>query len=124
MMQRMPNKITSLDTAMTLLFQVGYPRRGASYAGPSPRIRTMRQILATATALVLVGLELHAADRDYEQRFSELLANGTRGFVSDTSLVDTNNIGPVFGDKPLPFLGFRRAGELGGIRLGMTMSQV
>ena len=46
------------------------------------------------------------------------------GWVSDVSLVDTNNQGPVFGTNAAPFTRFRTAGELGGIRLGMTMSEV
>jgi hypothetical protein len=49
---------------------------------------------------------------------------GHAHWVSDFSLVDTNNQGPVFGTKALPFSRFRTAGELGSIKLGMTMSEV
>lgn len=90
---------------------------------PSPTRVNMRRIIGLTAALLFAGWELHAADPSYEQRFSELLAKGTRGFVSDTNLVDPNCTGPVFGPNPLPFSKFS-VGELRGIKLGMTMSQV
>jgi hypothetical protein len=84
----------------------------------------MRQIVAIAAALVLAGLRLQADDRTYEQRFSEEYARLGISWVSDSSLVDTNNQGPVLGTNALPFSRFRTAGEIGGIKLGMTMSEV
>jgi hypothetical protein len=84
----------------------------------------MRQIVVIAAALVLAGSGLHADDRTYEQRFSEEYAKLGPSWVTDPSLVDTNNQGPLLGQKALPFSRFRTAGELRGIKLGMTMSEI
>jgi hypothetical protein len=84
----------------------------------------LRQIVAIAIVAVLTGLQLRAGDVGYHQRFADLLAKGTNGFVSDLSLVDANNLGPVLTNGLLPFSQFRQKGELAGIRLGMSMSEV
>jgi hypothetical protein len=84
----------------------------------------MRQVVVIAAALVLAGSGLQADDRTYEQRFSEEYARLGPSWVTNSSLVDTNNQGPFFGQKELPFSRFRAAGELRGIKLGMTMSEV
>jgi hypothetical protein len=119
----MHNEADAQNPAMTLPFRIGCPGRGVCGLRRSPKIRTMRHLVAIATAVILGGLGLHPADQTYEQRFAYLLA-GVLGFVSDPGLVDTNGPGLVVGPKPLPFSGFSRAGELAAVRLGMTMSQV
>jgi hypothetical protein len=108
------------------LTKVGSARRlaGSLCNHCSSRRGTLRRIIAVTAIPLLVGLRIQADDRAFEQRFSEEYARMGIGWVSDASLVDTNNPRPMLGDKPLPFSRFRAAGELGGIRLGMTMSQV
>lgn len=46
------------------------------------------------TLATLVALAASATERDYHQRFSEVLSNGQTGFIHGTDLVDTNNWGP------------------------------
>ena len=120
-----PNPAASGSGAMAFLFHAGRPGRAVPEQDCSPKFATMRQIIAIAAALLLAGLRLQADDRSYDQRFSEEYAKVGHGhLVSDVSLVDTNNQGPFLGTNALPFFRFRTAGELGGIKLGMTMSEV
>jgi hypothetical protein len=85
----------------------------------------MRHIITPmATALVLAAIGLQGADQTYEQRFAQEYARIGIGFVSDPSLVDTNNPGPALRNKPLPFSLLRTVGALAGIRLGMSMTEV
>ena len=46
------------------------------------------------------------------------------GYIQDSSLLNTNNLGPVLTNAPVSFAGFTGRGELAGIKLGMTMSEV
>jgi hypothetical protein len=84
----------------------------------------MRFLIALTVALLLARSEASGADRAYERRFSDLLATGFLGFVSDPTLVDTNNAGPLLPAAPVAFAGFSKAGDFAGIKLGMTMSEV
>jgi len=46
------------------------------------------------------------------------------GYIQDSSLIDTNNLLPVLTNAPVSYAGFTSRGELAGIKLGMTMSEV
>ena len=65
-----------------------------------------------------------AAEPTFYELFTRVLATGRGGFLRDASLVDTNNPGPLITNAPIPFFRFVRGGELAGVRLGMTMSEV
>ncbi len=91
----------------------------------SPKSCTMREIITAVVAAVAMNCgSLPADDRAYDTRFSEERARIGIGWVTDPSLVDTNNAGQALGEKPVAFSRFRTAGEIGGIRLGMSMSEV
>jgi hypothetical protein len=64
-----------------------------------------------------------AAEQTYYDRFTEALTNGQKGFMTGDDLVNTNNYGPTLTNSPISFKRFTD-GELAGIRLGMTMSEV
>jgi len=89
-------KAHAANPAMSFMFHAGREWRGTADARRSPKCANMRKIIAIAAALALAGLRLQADDRTYEQRFSEECArlDHTHG-ISEVSLVDTNNQGPV-----------------------------
>jgi hypothetical protein len=75
---------------------------------------------------MLAALFAHAvsgAEPTYYERFTEALTNGQRGFMRGADLVDTNNWRPTLTNAPIAFKKFTE-GELAGIRLGMTISEV
>jgi hypothetical protein len=52
------------------------------------------------------------------------VSNTQRNFIWNTNLVDIKNAGPVFTNSSISFSKFSGAGELAGVKLGMTMSEV
>jgi hypothetical protein len=72
--------------------------------------------------LALLVLRLAAAERGYYELFTAEPTNGPSPFIGNTNLVDTNNPAPIITTN-ISFLRFRQ-GELAGIKLGMTMSEV
>ncbi len=115
-----PNPAAPGNGAITPVFHAGRPCR----ALPEPRRSPMRKptiwffVLAASASL---ALEVCAAEGSYYELFMKALASGAKGMIVDTNLVNTNNLGPVV--TTVPFTKFRQ-GELAGIRLGMTMSEV
>jgi len=69
----------------------------------------------------MFALQVSATERTYYEVFSNALTNGSTGWMSDSALLNTNNPGPSITN--VPFKQFYR-GELAGIKLGMTMSEV
>ena len=118
------NERPGVDAGWRVLFAFQRPPARATQAGCSRRPVGMRNVIAFAAALLLDCSAVKAADESYEQVLSALAPKDTPTFISDARLVDTNNVGPLFGNKPLPFSAFVEGGELGGIKFGMTMSQV
>lgn len=85
----------------------------------------MAWLLPAVVAFALLGFSgAWAAETSFYQHFTNVLARGERGFLSDASLVDTNNAGPNLTNAPISFARFHGAGELAGIKLGMSMSEV
>ena len=105
----------------------------------SSRCRLMVNALVLFVAAAL-GVKTLGAESSFYQRFQaaeheEALkwdahyAHGTPVpgedmFIQDSSLVDTNNSGPVLTNGPVSYAGFTSRGELAGIKLGMNMSEV
>lgn len=94
---------------------------------PSPQsklalMQGKKHIHTLLLSAVLVG-NVFASDDSYYDRFLEV-SNTQKGFISDVSLVDTNNIGPSLTNAPISYSAFAGNGELAGIKLGMGMSQV
>jgi hypothetical protein len=102
----------------------------------------MRRLMVAAL-VVLAGAALEVkplgAESNYYQRFQaaedEALARWCTyltssrgepedGYISDSSLVDTNNLGPFLTNAPVSYPGFTSRGELAGINLGITMSEI
>ena len=85
-------------------------------------IRLARVLLAS----ILLGLclDVLAAEPDYYARFEEVLKSGQGGFVEDASLVNTNTLVPISTNTPVSLSALMSRGELCGVRLGMTMSDV
>jgi len=79
-------------------------------------------ILTVLLGTVLISNVL-ASDDSYYAQFLEV-SKAQKGFISDASLVDTNNLGPNLTNAPISFSKFTGNGELAGVRLGMDMSQV
>jgi hypothetical protein len=72
---------------------------------------------------------LQAAEEAEESRMLVCDLTSSRGdsgdgYIHDTSLVDTNNSRPILTNAPVSYAGFTSRGELAGIKLGMTMSEV
>lgn len=85
-------------------------------------IRLARVLLAC----ILFGLclDVLAAEPDYYARFEEVLKSGQGGFAEDASLVNTNTPVPISTNAPISLSALMSRGELCGVRLGMTMSDV
>ena len=81
-----------------------------------------KHILTLLLSTVLIG-NVFASDDSYYDRFLEV-SKTQKGFISNVSLVDTNNVGPNLTNVPISFFKFTSNGELAGVRLGMNMSQV
>lgn len=77
---------------------------------------------ACVLLLGLMTLEAVGANPSFHDGFMEA-SRVHQGFLSDASLVDTNNFGPVLTNAPISYAGFTH-GELAGIRLGTTMDEV
>jgi hypothetical protein len=75
-------------------------------------------MMTTLSEVVAAG-----ADNEFYQRFVEAKSK-TNGFLYEVSLIDTNNSGPNLTNVAVPFAKFAQEGELVGIKLGMTMSEV
>jgi hypothetical protein len=76
--------------------------------------------LFLSTALIANSF---ASDDSYYDQFLEV-SKIQKGFISDVTLVDTNNTGPNLTNAPISYSAFAGNGELSGIRVGMKMSQV
>ena len=87
-----------------------------------PAVQKPRQYLLILSAIAFTAFT-NAAESDFYQRFTEAKSK-TNGFLHEISLVDTNNSGPNLTNAPIPFKEFAHEGELAGIKLGMTMSEV
>jgi hypothetical protein len=109
------------ECARRVSVAIGSPRRRIAERFRSPMHSRRIRVVALA-ALALLALHACAAERGYYELFTEALTNGSSGMIASTNLVNTNNLGPVIGPT-VSFMKFRQ-GELAGIKLGMTMSQV
>ena len=78
---------------------------------------------ACVLLLGLMTLDAVGAELGFHDRFMEA-SRVHQGFLSDPSLVETNNFGSVLTNAPISYSGFSTRGELAGIRLGMTMDEV
>jgi hypothetical protein len=72
------------------------------------------------TALMATAL---ASDDSFYDHLMEV-SRTQRNFIWNTNLVDIKNTGPVFTNSTISFARFSGAGELVGVKLGMTMSEV
>jgi len=81
-----------------------------------------KYILALLLCFVLIA-RAAATDDSYYDRLMQV-SRTQRNFIWDTNLVDTKNAGPVFTDSSISFSKFSSGGELAGLKLGMTMSEV
>src|SRR5262245_48984390 len=77
-----------------------------------------------AALLNFLHVEATAVDTNFYQRFLEASNTAKGWFIWDSTLVDTNNYGPVLTNRPLLYAKFSERGELAGIKLGMTMGEV
>jgi hypothetical protein len=84
--------------------------------------RFTRVILASL--LLGLCLDVLAAEPDYYARFEQVLKSGHGGFVEDASLINTNTPIPISTYTPVSLSALMSRGELCGVRLGMTMSDV
>ena len=81
-----------------------------------------KQILLLATVTILVP-GATAAGSDFFERFTAA-SQSKHGFLSDGSLVQTNDYGPILTNAPISWAKLTTRGELSGVKLGMTMSEV
>jgi hypothetical protein len=79
-------------------------------------------LIAVYLSAFLISTAL-ATDDSYYDRLTEV-SKTQRNFIWNTNLVDIKNAGPVFTNSSISFLRFSAGGELAGIKLGMTMSEV
>jgi hypothetical protein len=84
-----------------------------------PRFMANGLVVFAAAALAVKVL---GAEPSFYERFKE--ASGKGFFLPESSLVDTNNSQPLRTNAPVSYAGLTTRGELGGIKLGMTMSKV
>src|SRR5262249_28690128 len=82
-----------------------------------------KKYISTLLLSIFYIANVFASGDTYYDRFVEV-SKTQKGFILDASLVDTNNIGPNLTNAPISFSAFAGNGELAGIRLGMSMSQV
>ena len=116
------NKPAAGKAGIASRLAIGHLCPGLPEPGRSP-MQIRRPHFLWLTLAAVVALAASAVEPDYHQRFSETLSNGQTGFIHGTDLVDTNNWGPSLTNATIAFAKFRD-GELGGIRLGMTMAEV
>jgi hypothetical protein len=81
-----------------------------------------RAIRFLALAALVLATGVTAAERSYYDLFIEESTNGPSRFLGNPILLDTNNPGPIITTN-IPFQRFRQ-GEIAGVKLGMTMSEV
>jgi hypothetical protein len=99
---------------------MGGTGRGASSFGNA----FMRLLCVILGAIGLGALSGVADEKGYNERFHTAVALDKTGFFWDSSLVDTNNQGPVITNLPVLFKMFHESGELAGVKLGMSMTEV
>jgi hypothetical protein len=81
-----------------------------------------KHVLTLLPTTVLIA-NLIASDDSYYDRLIDV-SKTQRNFIWNTNLVDVKNTGPVFTNSSISFSKFSAAGELFGVKLGMTMSEV
>src|SRR5437879_1972127 len=75
------------------------------------------------SAVSLGLMTASAADDIFYKRLME--ANkSSHGFISEADLIQTNNTGPSLTNAAIPYPAFSGRGELAGVKLGMTMTEV
>jgi hypothetical protein len=77
--------------------------------------------------IVVVALSCwssYAADQDFYLRFLAAVQADSKHIIKRPSLVDTNNLAPKLTHATISLEGLKANGEVGSIRLGMTMEQV
>ncbi len=79
----------------------------------------MRAHQVLAVFVLLCSLHCFGADDSFFQHYVRLVVTNVT-----TPLVDTNNTSPKLKDIVSPLDRLRAAGEVGGVRLGMTMDEV
>ncbi len=101
------------------------PLSSSAAVGEAPRsaMRIQSAFFLSGITAAFVVMAACAADHSYYELFQDALAKQQSVVVEGVSLVDTNNSGPGITNAPLSFGKFRK-GEIDGIRLGMTMSEV
>jgi len=79
----------------------------------------------TVVLLTVMWMTVRAAETEHSY-FDRLMeaSKKQKGVLFDTSLVDTNNCGPNLTNAQLSYSRFAERGELAGLKLGMTMSEV
>ena len=85
------------------------------------KIAALRILILSAIAMA--AIKTAGAEGSYYERFVKV-SKEHKGFLWDTSLVQTNNSGPALTNAPLSFSQLTGQGGLAGVRLGMTMSEV
>jgi hypothetical protein len=97
-------------------------------------IGTLVLFVAAALGLNALGADstfyqrLQAAEKAEASRMSAQMLESSSDmpddYIHDSSLVDTNNLRPILTNAPVSYAGFTSRGELAGIMLGMTTSEV
>jgi hypothetical protein len=91
------------------------------FCSPAASLAKHRVLILLWWGALITGAA--ASDDTYYDRFLEV-SKTQKGFISDVTLVKTNNVGANLTNAPLPFSRFAQNGELAGVKLGMNMSQV
>jgi hypothetical protein len=81
-----------------------------------------KHILTFLLSTLLIA-NVIASDDSYYDRFLEA-SKTEKGFISQPTLLQTNNAGPNITNASISFSKFAENGELAGIKIGMNMSQV
>ena len=71
-----------------------------------------------------VGVSGRCGESNYLDRLTTLLEEGERGFLTNSSVVNPNTAYPILSNTPISMSVLLGCGELCGVRLGMSLSEV
>jgi len=118
------NQTLQATAGKRLGWQVGCQRPAVPDLDRSPMNPYRHMCALVVGVLLTLCRDVPAADQEYFDRFLSVTSSWHGGFVTDSSLVDTNSSFPIPTDGTVSLSELRHRGELCGVRLGMSMNEV